>query len=103
MESTFIKANPKILARPEPVALLTHLAKRMIGLQTRYSYRFLFAPGTIGAITWLARNEYKVHRIKHGLVLSNLPQLLGYARSHDSGEIELFHRLRTQKAAIFRT
>jgi aminopeptidase-like protein len=52
------------------VALLTHLAKRMIGLQTRYSYRFLFAPGTIGAITWLARNEHKVHRIKHGLVVS---------------------------------
>ena len=39
------------------VALLTHLAKRMAGLRTRYSYRFLFAPGTIGAITWLARNE----------------------------------------------
>ena len=41
------------------VALLTHLAKRMAGLRTRYSYRFLFAPGTIGAITWLARNEDK--------------------------------------------
>jgi len=38
------------------VALLTHLAKRMAGVRTRYSYRFLFAPGTIGAITWLARN-----------------------------------------------
>jgi len=52
------------------IALLTHLAKRISGLRTRYSYRFLFAPGTIGAITWLARNEDRVHRIKHGLVVS---------------------------------
>lgn len=52
------------------VALLTHLAKQMAELKTRYSYRFLFAPGTIGAITWLARNEDRVGRIKHGLVVS---------------------------------
>ena len=52
------------------VALLTHLAKRMAGLRTRYSYRFLFAPGTIGAITWLARNEEDSRRIKHGLIVS---------------------------------
>jgi aminopeptidase-like protein len=52
------------------LALLTHLAKRLSRIKTRYSYHFLFAPGTIGAITWLARNEDKVHRIKHGLVLS---------------------------------
>jgi aminopeptidase-like protein len=52
------------------VALLTHLAKRMAGLRTRYSYRFLFAPGTIGAITWLARNEEDSQRIKHGLIVS---------------------------------
>jgi aminopeptidase-like protein len=52
------------------VALLTHLAKRMAGVKTRYSYRFLFAPGTIGAITWLARNEERTQRIKHGLVVS---------------------------------
>jgi len=52
------------------LALLTHLAKRMASLRTRYSYRFLFAPGTIGAITWLARNEERSRRIKHGLVIS---------------------------------
>lgn len=54
------------------IALLTHLAKHMSGMRTRYSYRFLFSPGTIGAITWLARNEDRVHRIKHGLVVSML-------------------------------
>jgi aminopeptidase-like protein len=52
------------------VALITHLAERISGLRTRYSYRFLFAPGTIGAITWLARNEERSRRIKHGLVIS---------------------------------
>ena len=52
------------------VALLTHLANRIVGLRTRYSYRFLFAPGTIGAITWLSRNEHRTRLIKHGLVIS---------------------------------
>ena len=52
------------------IALLTHLAKRLARLKTRFSYRFLFVPGTIGAITWLARNEDQVQRIKHGLVVS---------------------------------
>jgi aminopeptidase-like protein len=52
------------------VALLTHLAQRMVGLKTRHSYRFLFAPGTIGAIAWLAHNEERSGRIKHGLVVS---------------------------------
>ena len=32
----------------------------------------MFAPGTIGAITWLARNEHRVARIRHGLVVSCL-------------------------------
>jgi aminopeptidase-like protein len=54
------------------LALLTHLAKQLKGNNTRYTYRFLFAPGTIGAITWLARNEDRVHLIKHGLVISGV-------------------------------
>lgn len=52
------------------VALLAHLASRISQVRTRYSYRFLFAPGTIGAIAWLARNEENARRIKHGLVIS---------------------------------
>ena len=52
------------------LALLTCLAKRLAPLRTRHSYRFVFAPGTIGAIAWLARNEHRVERIRHGLVVS---------------------------------
>ncbi len=50
------------------VALVTFLAKHLSTRQRRYSYRFLFIPGTIGSITWLCLNEERVHRIKHGLV-----------------------------------
>ncbi|HVW41038.1 MAG TPA: DUF4910 domain-containing protein [Amycolatopsis sp.] len=35
-----------------------------------YTYRFLFMPGTIGAITWLARNAERIDKVKHGLVLA---------------------------------
>lgn len=52
------------------IALLAHLAAAMAQLNTRYTYRFLFAPGTIGAITWLANNRETAKRIRHGLVLS---------------------------------
>jgi len=52
------------------LALLTVLAQELGRRATRLSYRFIFAPGTIGAITWLARNEARTERIKHGLVLS---------------------------------
>jgi aminopeptidase-like protein len=54
------------------LALLAHLAERLAGIETRYSYRFLFAPGTIGAIAWLARNEHLTARIRLGLVLSGV-------------------------------
>ena len=48
------------------------LARSMAARRTRYSYRFLFIPGTIGSITWLARNETHVENIKHGLVLTGI-------------------------------
>ncbi|MBS0231890.1 MAG: DUF4910 domain-containing protein [Proteobacteria bacterium] len=54
------------------VALLTLLAERIGAIKTRYSYRFLFTPGTIGAIAWLSENDDKVGRIKHGLVLAGV-------------------------------
>lgn len=38
----------------------------------RHSVRFLFAPGTIGAIAWLARNTDSLGRIRAGLTLTCL-------------------------------
>jgi aminopeptidase-like protein len=53
------------------IAMATQLAAHLRELPLlRYSYRFLFIPGTIGSITWLARNEEDVGRIKHGLVVT---------------------------------
>jgi aminopeptidase-like protein len=52
------------------MAVAVKLAQHLLGVSLHYSYRFLWIPGTIGAITWLAQNEPAVPRIKHGLVLS---------------------------------
>ena len=54
------------------MAVAIHLARRLAERPRRLSYRFLFIPGTIGSITWLAHNQDRVDRIKHGLVLSCL-------------------------------
>jgi aminopeptidase-like protein len=52
------------------LSVATFLARFLAGRDLRYSYRFLFIPGTIGAITWLARNPEASARIRHGLVLT---------------------------------
>ncbi|HKY38839.1 MAG TPA: DUF4910 domain-containing protein [Polyangiaceae bacterium] len=55
------------------VAICTLLARELAAVQPRrYTLRFLFAPGTIGAITWLERNRRTAQRIKHGLTLTCL-------------------------------
>jgi aminopeptidase-like protein len=54
------------------IAVAAFLAKYLSQTENRYSYRFLFIPGTIGSITWLALNEKKTKKIKHGLVLTGL-------------------------------
>jgi len=52
------------------ISVATFLAREIARQPRRYSYRFLFIPGTIGAIAWLARNRELASRIKGGLVLS---------------------------------
>ncbi|MFE2358383.1 DUF4910 domain-containing protein [Streptomyces parvulus] len=52
------------------VAVAAFLARELAERTPYYTYRFIFAPGTIGAITWLARNAERVERVKHGLVLA---------------------------------
>ncbi|WP_329026177.1 DUF4910 domain-containing protein [Streptomyces sp. NBC_00690] len=74
------------------IAVATFLARALAETTPYYTYRFIFAPGTIGAITWLARNAERVGgvsaapgappgggsreepraggRVEHGLVLA---------------------------------
>jgi aminopeptidase-like protein len=52
------------------IAVLTELGARLQDLPRSLSYRLLFIPGTIGSITWLARNESTVSRIVAGLVVA---------------------------------
>ncbi|MGA4995173.1 DUF4910 domain-containing protein [Nonomuraea bangladeshensis] len=63
------------------IAVAVALALRL--REPRYTYRFLFAPGTIGAITWLARNRSRLHRVAAGLTLACAgdPGALTYKRS----------------------
>lgn len=60
-----------------------HVADFIRRRRTRYSYRFVFAPATIGSIAWMALNESRLHKIKHGLVLAMLGDAdpLHYQRS----------------------
>jgi aminopeptidase-like protein len=54
------------------ISLATMLAKELATVPHRFSYRFLFIPGTIGAITWLCLNEASLSRIKNGLVITGV-------------------------------
>lgn len=54
------------------IALAAYLGRALSARKPRYTYRIVFAPGTIGAIAWLATHEDDVRRIRHGLVLALL-------------------------------
>jgi aminopeptidase-like protein len=52
------------------IAVATMLAKRLLERELRHSYRFVFAPGTIGPLAWLHDNRDRLDRIRHGLTFS---------------------------------
>ena len=52
------------------IAVATMLAKRLLERRLRHTYRFLFAPGTIGPLAWLHENRDGLDRIEHGLTVS---------------------------------
>jgi len=54
------------------IAVLTALAQRLQARERRFTYRLLWMPGTIGAITWLEKHRADVDRVRHGLVLAGL-------------------------------
>lgn len=73
------------------IVLTTFLAKILSTLSLKYSYRFLFIPETIGAITWLSINEKNVQKIKSGLVVTCVgdPGDSTYKKSiHGNAEID---------------
>jgi len=73
------------------IAIATALAEWLAGEPHRYTYRFVFAPGTIGSLCWLKRNEQRLGRVRHGLVLALLgdPGPLTYKMSRrESSEID---------------
>lgn len=76
------------------ITMLTYLAKILAEQKKalRYTYRFVFAPGTIGSISWLSQNRQSLSRIKHGLVVA----LVG-----DSGKLH-YKRNRNPSSGIDR-
>ena len=75
------------------IVVATQLADEWLHRERQYTYRFVFAPATIGAIAWLAiRQADVVPRIVHGLVLT----LLG------SGDHFIYKRSRRESADIDR-
>jgi aminopeptidase-like protein len=72
------------------IALAVFLAKYLYQTSSRYTYRFLFVPATIGPITWLASNESTISNIRHGLVAANLgdPGRFTYKKSRQ-GDAEI--------------
>src|SRR4030095_5659840 len=72
------------------IAVAVELARYLAKSSHRYSYRFVFIPGTIGSITWLARNAEVIPKIRHGIVLACLGDAGGmsFKRSR-RGEAEI--------------
>jgi aminopeptidase-like protein len=60
------------------ITVATALAGLLSEEERHYSYRFVFLPGTIGAITWLAQNRVQTARIRHGLVLTCIGDAGGF-------------------------
>ncbi len=74
------------------VAMLVELARVLSSVPHRFTYHFVFAPATIGSLSWLSRNENIFSKIKHGLVAS----VVG-----DSGKMH-YKKSRQETAAIDR-
>src|SRR3989337_1357869 len=60
------------------VALMVGLFEYLSQKTRRYSYRFLFIPGTIGSIAWLALNETRAASIRHGFVVAGVGDKGGF-------------------------
>lgn len=73
------------------IAVAVTLAQQLLQAEgLRYTYRFVFAPGTIGAITWLHNNTERSGRIRHGLILACVGDRMkaSYKQSRPGGLID---------------
>ncbi len=52
------------------IVVAAMLARELLGRRLRHSYRFLFAPGTIGPLAWLHQNRERLDRVVDGLTLA---------------------------------
>ncbi|RXF70928.1 DUF4910 domain-containing protein [Hansschlegelia zhihuaiae] len=71
------------------IAVAIALAQKLTARRRRFGYRFLFMPGTIGAVAWLHQNRDARARIHHGLVLTCLgdPGPPTYKRSRQGASL----------------
>ena len=65
------------------IAVAAALARELGKHSPRLTWRFIFGPGTIGSLTWLARNESRLPQLRAGLVVGLLGDAgaLTYKRS----------------------
>ncbi len=54
------------------IAVAVELARALGRSRPRHTWRFIFAPGTIGSLTWLALRPQVLPRVRAGLVLGLL-------------------------------
>jgi aminopeptidase-like protein len=71
------------------VVVATSLAQYLATRPHRWTYRFVFAPATIGAITWLWLRQQELGAIRAGLVLTLLggPGAFHYKQSRCEGSL----------------
>jgi aminopeptidase-like protein len=92
------------------LTVATFLAEALMRQERHCSYRFVFVPGTIGAITWLAQNADIAKRIKHGMVLTCIgdrgpfhykKSRSGTARIDRAAAVVLKHEITSSKIVEF--
>lgn len=71
------------------LAVATALGAWLAGEPREFTYRVIFAPGTIGSLCWLKQNESSLGRVRAGLVLALLgdSSRLTYKASRDGGTV----------------
>jgi aminopeptidase-like protein len=71
------------------MAVATALAAWVASEPRQFTYRFVFAPGTIGSLCWLKENEAGLRRVQAGLVLGLLGDRAGltYKMSRDGNAL----------------